>query len=529
MNPGKVCLSLAVVLGLPLLHDAVAAPAGRLLSVGPTRTLTRPSQAAAIAADGDLIEIDAGLYSGDVCTWSASYLTIRGVGGRARVDAGGKSSQGKAIWVIAGAGTTVENIEFSGCRVPDRNGAGIRQEGPGLTVRNSTFHDNEMGILASAHSASDILLESCEFAYNGFGDGYSHNIYVNQVRSFTLRSSYSHHANYGHLVKSRALKNVLEYNRITGEGGAEVYNVDLPNGGESILVGNLIQQSAASANRGMVAYAAEGAVNPVQSLTAVNNTFVNDASSGVFINLYGAPAARVQNNLFVGPGTTVSGSAQTATNVVTSSPGFVDKSAYDFRLTAGSPAIDAGSDPGSLALTRQYVHPISSEARPSVGALDAGAYEFGSGGTPPPPVSGTGTGLTGRYYDNKDFTALRVTRTDATVNFSWGSGAPASGMGPDTFSVRWTGSLQAPATGTYTFFTVSDDGIRLWVNGQRLINNWTLHAPTENSGSIALTSGQKVAVRLEYFEQSGGATAQLLWSGPGISKQVVPQSRLYPQ
>jgi hypothetical protein len=524
MNPGKLCLSLGVVLALPFLHDAAAAPAARILSVGPNRTLTRPSQAAAIAADGDLIEIDAGLYSGDVCTWYANNLTIRGVGGRARLDAAGRSAQGKAIWVIAGAGTTVENVEFSGCRVADRNGAGIRQEGAGLSVRNSSFHDNEMGILTSSNSVSDILLESCEFAYNGAGDGYSHNIYVNRVRSFTLRYSYSHHSASGHLVKSRALKNVLEYNRLTGENGTEVYSVDLPNGGESTLVGNLIQQSPYSANRGIVSYAAEGAVNPVQQFTALNNTIVNDASSGVFINLYGAPAARVQNNLFVGPGTTVSGSAQTLTNVVTSAPAFANRSAYDYRLTTGSPAINAGSDPGSLAPTRHYVHPRSSEARPVVGTLDAGAYEFGTGGS-----TGSGTGLTGRYYDNKDFTALRVTRTDPTVNFSWGSGAPASGMGADTFSVSWTGSVQAAASGTATFYTVSDDGIRLWVNGQLVINNWTLHAPTENSGSIVLTAGQKYALKLEYYEHTGGATAQLLWSGPGFAKQVVLQSRLFPQ
>src|SRR5688572_7765377 len=348
MNPGKLCLSVGVVLALPFLQDAAAAPAARILSVGPNRALTRPSQAAAIAVDGDLIEIDAGLYSGDVCTWYAHNLTIRGVGGRAHLAAAGKSSQGKAIWVIAGAGTTVENLEFSGCKVADRNGAGIRQEGPGLTVRNSIFHDNEMGLLTSSHSSSDILLESCEFAYNGYGDGYSHNIYVNRVRSFTMRASYSHHSRTGHLVKSRALKNVLEYNRLTGESGTEVYNVDLPNGGESLLIGNLIQQSPYSANRGLVTYAAEGAVNPVQMFTAVNNTFVNDAASGTFINLYGSPSARVQNNLFVGPGTTVSGAAQVVTNVVTAAPGFANPSAYDYRLTAGSPAINAGSDPGVL-------------------------------------------------------------------------------------------------------------------------------------------------------------------------------------
>jgi hypothetical protein len=136
-------------------------------------------------------------------------------------------------------------------------------------------------------------------------------------------------------------------------------------------------------------------------------------------------------------------------------------------------------------------------------------------------------GLKGQYYDNKDFTALKVTRTDGTVNFDWGTGSPASGVGADTFSVRWTGQVQAPTSGTYTFTTASDDGVRLWVNGQLLVNNWTNHAATENSGTIVLTGGQKYSIKMEYYEN--GAVAKLLWSGPGISKQAVPKSRLFPQ
>ena len=117
------------------------------LEVGPGRALTRPSQAAAIAQDGDVVAIDAGTYTGDVATWRANGLTLRGVGGRAHLVANGQSAQGKAIWVIQGNNTTVEAIEFSGAAVRDRNGAGIRQEGAGLTVRDCSFHDNENGIL----------------------------------------------------------------------------------------------------------------------------------------------------------------------------------------------------------------------------------------------------------------------------------------------------------------------------------------------------------------------------------------------
>jgi endoglucanase len=141
---------------------------------------------------------------------------------------------------------------------------------------------------------------------------------------------------------------------------------------------------------------------------------------------------------------------------------------------------------------------------------------------------GTGTGLNGEYYDNMDFTNLKVTRTDANVNFNWGTGSPASSMGIDTFSVRWTGQVQPIYSQTYTFYTTSDDGVRLWVNGAQVINNWTDHAPTENSGTIALTAGQKYDIKMEYYESGGGAVAQLAWSSPNQSKQNIPQSQLYP-
>jgi hypothetical protein len=140
----------------------------------------------------------------------------------------------------------------------------------------------------------------------------------------------------------------------------------------------------------------------------------------------------------------------------------------------------------------------------------------------------TGSGLTGQYYDNADFTSLKVTRLDPTVNFNWGSGAPDPSLGPDTFSVRWTGQILPQFSQTYTFYTTSDDGVRLWVNGQLLINNFTDHGPTENSGTISLTQGQKYDLKLEYYENGGGATATLSWSSSSQPKQIIPQARLFP-
>jgi hypothetical protein len=143
-------------------------------------------------------------------------------------------------------------------------------------------------------------------------------------------------------------------------------------------------------------------------------------------------------------------------------------------------------------------------------------------------VSGTGTGLTGRYYDNTNFLSLHTTRTDSTVNFNWGSGAPVTGMGADTFTVRWNGDVQAQFTETYTFHTVTDDGVRLWVNGQLIIDKWVNQSAKEWTGTISLSAGQRYAIRMDYYENGGSAVAQLLWSSPSRTKQVIPSTQLYP-
>jgi hypothetical protein len=143
------------------------------------------------------------------------------------------------------------------------------------------------------------------------------------------------------------------------------------------------------------------------------------------------------------------------------------------------------------------------------------------------------TGLTGQYFNDPTtgtthFVTLALTRTDNTVNFAWGAASPGTGVGTNNFSVRWTGQVQAPVSGSFRFSTVSDDGIRLWINGQQVINNWTDHSSTTNtSAAITLTAGVKYTVTLEYYEKGGDATAKLQWSYPGQATQIIPQSRLF--
>jgi dienelactone hydrolase len=352
----------------------------RIIRVGPGKRYKMPSLAAEVAADGDVVEIDAGVYESDACVWRQNNLTIRGVGGYAHLKANGVCAQGKAIWVIKGRNTTVEHIEFSGAKVPDRNGAGIRIEGAGLTVRHCYFHGNEMGILGGS-GKSDIVIEFTEFAHNGHGDGYSHNIYIGHARSLTVRHCYSHHARIGHNLKSRAHENSILYNRIMDEAdGNSSYAVDLPNGGRSFLIGNVIQQGPNTDNATIVSYGAEGLSNPGRQLYMVNNTVVNDRQTGTFVYIREGSEALLANNLFAGKGRPFAGSATELTNLTTEKPGFVGRANFDYRLKADSPAIDKGSDPGSadrfgLKPLYQYVHPANREKRPSEGTIDIGAYE----------------------------------------------------------------------------------------------------------------------------------------------------------
>jgi hypothetical protein len=142
-----------------------------------------------------------------------------------------------------------------------------------------------------------------------------------------------------------------------------------------------------------------------------------------------------------------------------------------------------------------------------------------------------GTGLWGQYYQylpgNINWSNLRAARLDATVNFDWGGGSPDALLLSDLFSVRWTGKVKALYTELYTFYTVSEDGVRLWVNNQLLIDNWAEHAATENSGAISLVAGQKYDIKIEYYENSGLASMKLSWSSAHTSKGTIPTNSLF--
>lgn len=147
-----------------------------------------------------------------------------------------------------------------------------------------------------------------------------------------------------------------------------------------------------------------------------------------------------------------------------------------------------------------------------------------------PTPAGGGTGLKAEFWNNTTFTGSPVvTRTDATVNYAWRhNGSPAAGINTDNFASRWTGSVEPRHSEKYTFRTVSDDTVRLWIDGQLIIGNTTPHGPELNEGSITLVAGRRYDIRLEHTENGGEAHMKLFWSSPNTAAQIVPAGQLRP-
>jgi len=145
---------------------------------------------------------------------------------------------------------------------------------------------------------------------------------------------------------------------------------------------------------------------------------------------------------------------------------------------------------------------------------------------------GNGTGLLGQYYAgtfaNDPFVGPPVVRTDPVVNFNWGSTAPIAGVAPTNYTVAWTGCVQAQFSEPYTFYVTNNDGVRLYVNGQLLINSWIDQPPTSHSGTITLAGQQLYNLRLEHYQHTNSALVGLAWSSPSTPLAVIPTAQLYP-
>lgn len=367
--------------------------------VGPFREYTYFDTMSSLVADGDTISLDYGTFQNNPqITWTKNNLLIRGIEGIPEISAGSlianDHTNGKAIFVIQGSNNTVENIIFMNCKVPDNNGAGIRQEGSNLTVRHCIFSNNEMGILAGNISNCKILVEYCKFENCGSTDnpGYQHNIYINHIDTLIFRFNSSINAiAEGHEFKSRATNNFILYNKISNLSSEDSRNIDIPNGGTAIIMGNIIEQNQQTANSNIIGFGLEGLTNPGKhSLYIVNNTIVNRKDRGSFVQVADIDSLYLVNNILVGAktGGLIIGnpaSLDSSNNLINddvNTPLFISEQGIDYKLSMTSPAINNGlqvdkSVMGMLLVPNfSYSELNDYEIRNNIFDIDIGAYEF---------------------------------------------------------------------------------------------------------------------------------------------------------
>ncbi len=283
----------------------------RTLLVGTLRDLATPSAAARVAVDGDTILIDPGSYD-DCAVWRASHLTIAAAG--PGVILGDRVCQQKAIFVTPGNDLTIRGITFTGARAPAHNGAGIRAEGHDLTIIDSHFIDNENGILAAPVADSTIRVLDSEFRDNGVcARECAHGIYIGHIALLDIERSRFVDQHIGHHIKSRALHTMLIDDTITdGPDGTSSYLVDLPNGGDLLLRGCVMEKGRNSDNPLVaISIGEEGVTNPTRRIAVLDNQFRNDlAQPTIFVrNATQVPAELVGNRIsgravmLDGPGT----------------------------------------------------------------------------------------------------------------------------------------------------------------------------------------------------------------------------------
>lgn len=246
----------------------------RVIQVGPHRAFKMPSQAAAIARDGDTITIDSGTYR-DCAVWRAARLTIEGRG--PNVEIADTICRERGIFIVEGANTTVRNLTFSGAHGAGHNAAGILGLGDNLTVENARFLNNENGILLGGGPASRVHVSGSVFQGNGSCEGAcAHGLYAGAPIAL-LEVAYCRFLDtkIAHHIKSRARETIVVHNEIAdGEAGTSSYLIDIPNGGNVLIEHNRLQKGPQSSNPNVaISIGEEAARNLTEHLIVRDNDF----------------------------------------------------------------------------------------------------------------------------------------------------------------------------------------------------------------------------------------------------------------
>jgi hypothetical protein len=388
MKPRAARRALAALAVAGCCGSWAAAPLAATLTVAPGQSL---AQALQRAADGDVIELLAGVHEGQVGVILQRRLTLRGVGGRTVLQAAGRSAEHKAILVVRDGDVRIENIEFRGARVADGNGAGIRFERGRLWVQGCRFIDNQNGILTGNTADAELTVLDSEFAAAPEGSRLPHLLYVGRIARFLIRGSHLRGGRQGHLLKSRALHNQVLYNRLDDRpDGQASYELEFPNGGLAWVVGNLIAQSSRTSNPTLLAFGAEGSPageGRAHGLYLAHNTFVNAGlAPALFVRVHeqvlAAPVTqRSVNNLYVGLGVAdLSAGGVAQGNFSVPQAALQDNERGELRLPAGSwlhgRAVPAGDALGvPMQPVAEFAAPLGIKPLAPRATWSPGAYQ----------------------------------------------------------------------------------------------------------------------------------------------------------
>jgi len=306
--PGRIPSRLATALALT---TAAAAAQAATIEVGPGKPLTTPSQAAVEAKDGDHVAIAPGEYF-DCAVWRANNLIIEGTGpGVVITD---KSCMGKGLFVILGNDVTVRNLTLQRARVPDDNGAGIRQEGRNLMVDGVKFINNQNGILGNAKPDSTVVIRNSNFERNGTCAGAcAHGIYFNALKLLRIENSRFFETRQGHHIKSRAARTeVIGCDISDGPDGNSSYLIDVPNGGSLVVRHSKLEKGPKAENHTTAIAIGEEAIGqPTAEILIENNTFRNDGEYKTLLlwNVTATPAV-LKGNKLIGAVTALKGDGE---------------------------------------------------------------------------------------------------------------------------------------------------------------------------------------------------------------------------
>ena len=299
-------MSIRVMLIFAALGMTIAATGqARTLEVGPGKQFKQPSDAIAAAQAGDVVRIAEGEYF-DCATARAPRMVIEGVGDPAKVVLTDKACSGKGMLITVGDGITVRNLTLTRARVPDGNGAGIRNEAANLTVEGVRFVNNQNGILSTPAEAGTVTIKDSLFDRNGGcvnSGGCAHGLYVNSSTLLHVENTTFTGTKQGHQIKSRAQRTeVIGCTISDGPEGTASYQIEVPIGGSLVVRNSTLEKGPHAENHSAaIVIGAEGVSQPTREITIENNTFRNDGGwNTLFVRNLTATEAMLRGNKITG-------------------------------------------------------------------------------------------------------------------------------------------------------------------------------------------------------------------------------------